>query len=250
MSSPKRCYASQHLKLAEFGLYEILMRLTSGGKNKLFFDGRKMAGRIGGDSPSTVYRNLGSLVLTGWAVLTGGKVRKADGKMSKGEYRILDHDAWVAVHGTARCCGRNENSSPVSPVELEPTITSVRNGGHQCQNTGLPVSEIGATSVKNVGSPVPPVTHSFVNDLVEPFEYTPVSNIVGDAAALCTNPEIDFRSSRGDQLPAERAEYETASPPVPLAADDGWTLDFGRVPVDWIDHLARMAIVEVPKDAE
>jgi prepilin-type processing-associated H-X9-DG protein len=61
MSNPlkkKPCYESQHMHPKEFALLTVCLRLTNGGKNILYFDGRNMAARFKGASKSSMYRSL------------------------------------------------------------------------------------------------------------------------------------------------------------------------------------------------
>ena len=152
----KRCYASQHLTLAESGLLDVCMRLTSGGKNALLFDGRKMAARFSGVSKDVMYRATASLVEKGWLIPINGngkKRNKATGMYDASEYRVMSHDVWVESHGTKQCAG----DEPVAPARMAPVAksptTSRKTGNHQSQNR-LP--------------PVAPARHSFVVPFVTP----------------------------------------------------------------------------------
>lgn len=149
MASAK-CFPSQHLTAAENGLFDVCMRITSGGKNLLLFDGRKMAARFTGVSKDVVYRLTASLVKKGWLVPVNGNGRKRNkstGMYDATKYRVIEHGYWVVSNGTGQCVG----SEPVAPVRMEPfaqsPTTSRKTSDHHSQNHLAPVA---------------PARHSFV----------------------------------------------------------------------------------------
>jgi hypothetical protein len=157
MASAK-CFSSQHLTTAENGLFDVCMRITSGGKTLLLFDGRKMAARFTGVSKDVVYRLTASLVKKGWLVPINGNSRKRNrstGMYDATRYQVIGHGDWVASHGTGQCAG----SEPVAPARMEPfakSPTTIREtDDHHSQNR-MP--------------PVVPARHSFV----KPFEKKPL----------------------------------------------------------------------------
>jgi len=149
MKSPfkKCCYASQHLSMAEHGLLDVCLRLTSGGKNPLYFDGRKMAARFRGAHKDTIYRAALSLVAQGWLIPLNGQGKKrikASGLYAATEYTVLSHSAWVEKHGPDQCFSGDHDGSPVAPVRTAPfakSPTTVRKtGDHRSQNDSPPVA--------------------------------------------------------------------------------------------------------------
>jgi hypothetical protein len=145
-----KCFPSQHLTAAENGLFDVCMRITSGGKTPLLFDGRKMAARFTGVSKDVVYRLTASLVKKGWLIPANGNGRKRNkstGMYDATKYRVIEHGDWVASHGIGQCAG----SEPVAPARMEPLAkspTTIREtSDHHSQNR-LP--------------PVVPARHSFV----------------------------------------------------------------------------------------
>ena len=156
MKSPfkKCCYASQHLSMAEHGLLDVCLRLTSGGKNPLFFDGRNMAARFKGVYKDAIYRAALSLVAQGWLIPLNGQGKKrikASGLYAATEYTVLSHSAWVGKHGPDECFSADQDSSPVAPVQTAPfakSPTTVRKtGDHRSQNGPPPVAQARHSSV-------------------------------------------------------------------------------------------------------
>jgi hypothetical protein len=78
------------------------MRLTRGGENKLYFDGRTMARRFAGVSKSSMYRIIKALGLAGWVLLpingTGKKVSGTTRRYKATEYHVLTHREWTGAH--------------------------------------------------------------------------------------------------------------------------------------------------------
>jgi hypothetical protein len=110
--------------MQEYALWEVCMRLTSGGKNKLFFDGRKMAARFFSTSKSTIYRIADSLIDKGWLIPLNGrghKQHKDSGMYKATEYTVLTHKQWTAKHGTKQCCREPLDELPAeAPVPKIP----------------------------------------------------------------------------------------------------------------------------------
>ena len=149
MKSPfkKCCYASQHLSMAEHGLLDVCLRLTSGGKNPLFFDGRNMAARFKGVYKDAIYRTALSLVAQGWLIPLNGQGKKrikASGLYAATEYTVLSHSVWVEKHGPDECFSADQDGGPVAPVQTAPfakSPTTVRKtGDHRSQNGPPPVA--------------------------------------------------------------------------------------------------------------
>lgn len=156
MKSPfkKCCYASQHLSMTEHGLLDVCLRLTSGGKNPLFFDGRKMAARFKGVYKDAIYRAALSLVAHGWLIPLNGQGKKrikASGLYAATEYTVMSHSAWVEKHGSDECFSADQDGSPVAPVQTAPfakSPTTVRKtGDHRSQNGQPPVARARHSSV-------------------------------------------------------------------------------------------------------
>ena len=149
MKSPfkKCCYASQHLSMAEHGLLDVCLRLTSGGKNPLYFDGRNMAARFRGVYKDAIYRAALSLVKQGWLIPLNGQGKKrikASGLYAATEYTVLSHSTWVEKHGPDQCFCADQDGHPVAPVRTAPfakSPTTVRKtGDHGSQNGPPPVA--------------------------------------------------------------------------------------------------------------
>jgi hypothetical protein len=156
MKSPfkKCCHASQHLRMAEHGLLDVCLRLTSGGKNPLYFDGRNMAARFKGAHKDAIYRAALSLVKQGWLIPLNGQGKKrikASGLYAATEYTVLSHPAWVEKHGPDECSGADHDGSPVATVQTAPfaksTTTSRKTGDHRSQNDPPPVAQARHSSV-------------------------------------------------------------------------------------------------------
>jgi hypothetical protein len=100
------CYPAQHMSLQEYAVYEVSMRLTSGGANPLYLDGRKMAGRFGKASRSGIYRAVESLVDKGWFEPDNDKGKKVDPtsrRYTATRYTLVTHDRWIIEHGDGEC---------------------------------------------------------------------------------------------------------------------------------------------------
>ena len=149
MSSPlkkfeKRCYASQHLHPQEYGVYEVCLRLTGGGKKSLYFDGRKVAAKFTGFSKTSMYRSIAELVASGWLIPVKGIAQHRNGHSGRykaTEYTVLTHEQWAAKHNSKRCA----DDVPSTGMENDSPVPS----------TGTDQSQVRE-------SPVPPAGHSFV----------------------------------------------------------------------------------------
>jgi hypothetical protein len=129
------------------------MRLTKGGKNTLYFDGRKMAARFTGTTKDVIYRAVKRLVDAGWLRALNGqgkKSHKSTGQYEATQYQVLTHDQWIAKHGTKKCV-QNDEDDPVAPVRTEPVSplrTASRNAENgQSQNSECPVAPARHSSV-------------------------------------------------------------------------------------------------------
>lgn len=150
----KCCYASQHLNMAEHGLLDVCLRLTSGGKNPLYFDGRNMAARFKGVYKDAIYRAALSLVKQGWLIPLNGQGKKrikASGLYAATEYTVLSHSAWVEKHGPDQCFSADQNENPVAPERTAPFVKSPatvrKTGDHRSQNGPPPVAQARHSSV-------------------------------------------------------------------------------------------------------
>lgn len=148
------CYESQHLPPNEWGLLSVCLRLSRGGKSRLFFDGRKMAARFSGTSKTSIYRLAARLVTAGWLVPLNGVGRKnAEGnnRYEATQYRVLTHAEWITTYGTSQCA-----------VCKDPFPSL----GMDCQS----IPKIAKNHSQNSEKPFPPAGHSFVGTVfVEPF---------------------------------------------------------------------------------
>jgi Fe2+ or Zn2+ uptake regulation protein len=149
----ERCYTSQHLTPQEHGLLDVCMRLTSGGKNTLYFDGRKMAARFSRISKSSIYRTVGTLVSSGWLKpLNGGGKKRRNGteQYEATQYQVMSHEQWITKHGTEECCqGRQVEPVPSTGTEPVPSTgtLSPKYGNGQSQDGSEPVPSTGHNSV-------------------------------------------------------------------------------------------------------
>jgi hypothetical protein len=152
MSNPlkkfeKRCYESNHLHIREWGLLDVLQRVTKGCKSTLFFDGRTIAGWFSGVSKTAIYDSKDRLVREGWLIpLNGtGKKRQSGSKRFEAtQYRVLDHEEWIKTHKGECKPVRNEG------LESSPELGTgpVRNEGlGQSGNPKNPVRNEGRSSV-------------------------------------------------------------------------------------------------------
>jgi hypothetical protein len=152
MSNPlkkfeKRCYESNHLHIREWGLLDVLQRVTKGCKSTLFFDGRTIAGWFSGVSKTAIYDSKDRLVREGWLIpLNGtGKKRQSGSKRFEAtQYRVLDHEEWIKTHKGECKPVRNEGLESSPEVGTSP----VRNEGlGQSGNPKNPVRNEGRSSV-------------------------------------------------------------------------------------------------------
>jgi hypothetical protein len=96
----KPCYASQHLTPEEWGILEVCLRLTYGGKNRFFLDGRSLANRFDQTGKNTVYRIVKRLERKGWLVrVDGGMRNQQTGMYDSTKYRVLSHQEWTKLDG-------------------------------------------------------------------------------------------------------------------------------------------------------
>ncbi len=154
---PKRCFESQHMSPADFGLLTVLLRITHGGKRTLFFNGHSVATWFSGvgANKSSIYRSVERLERDGWLVPLNGSGKKraaSNQRYERTEYHVLNHDQWTAQHGTDTC-----GDEPVPSTGMEDAKASPKGG-----NGASP--KIEASQSQNQQEPVPPLGHSFVID--------------------------------------------------------------------------------------
>jgi hypothetical protein len=138
----KPCYASQHLTPAEWGVLEVCLRLTLGGKNRLFLDGRSLANRFDQTGKATVYRIVKELERKGWLVrVDGGKRNQQTGMYDSTKYRVLSHQEWTKLDGNT--CPGSERPCPIDAKNPSPVPKS---GLDLSRNVKPPVPEPGHTS--------------------------------------------------------------------------------------------------------
>src|SRR5204863_9056237 len=90
-----RCYESHQLHPREWGLLDVLQRVTKGCKSTLFFDGRTIAGWFSQVSKSAIYDSKDKLVREGWLIPlngTGKKRQLASKRFESTQYRVLTHE--------------------------------------------------------------------------------------------------------------------------------------------------------------
>jgi hypothetical protein len=125
------CYASQHLSPEEWGVLDVCMRLTHGGRRPLCLDGRTLASRFGRCNKNAIYRIVGRLDAQGWLVKTGGGERNtATGKYNSTTYKVLSHTQWSKLHPNA-CSPVPESGQVQSRFEQKPVPES----GHSSVST-------------------------------------------------------------------------------------------------------------------
>lgn len=213
----ERCHESHHLTLQQWGLLSVCLKLTSGGKNKLFFDGRKMAARFSGMSKSTIYRIVAKLEEGGWLVpqnATSGKTRKTqarkpDGSYVPTEYTVLTHEAWAENNGTQQCL----KSEGTVPTDENGAVPTDENGPFPKQALAVPKTDISRS--QNSASPFPPVGHSFIKDSSikeNSVEDSSVGSALGSAGLSSPNFKID-----GD---AEKVLRHPIDDPFPSTGTD------------------------------
>jgi hypothetical protein len=148
------CYAAQHLHPKDWGLLEVCLRITHGGKHPLYFDGRKMAARFSGVSKTCIYDSAARLVTAGWLLPlngTGRKIAQATKRYEATQYEVLTHDKWVAVHGAQGC----SNPFPIPGMDSSAGVTPV---SRSCNS----IPEINELQSGNCTNPVPSSGHSFL----------------------------------------------------------------------------------------
>jgi hypothetical protein len=148
----KPCYASQHLTPGKWGILEVCLRLTRGGKNRLFLDGRSLANRFDQTGKNAVYRIVKQLERKGWLVrVDGGMRNQQTGKYDSTKYRFLSHPDWTKLDGNT--CPGSERPCPIDAKNPSPV-----------PNSGLDLS-------RNVKPPVPEPGHNSDRTLrLEPSE--------------------------------------------------------------------------------
>lgn len=149
------CFESNHLQPREWGLLSVCLRISRGGKNTLFFDGRKMAARFSGTSKTGIYRSAAKLVADGWLIPLNGTGRKraqVNKRYEATEYRVLTHANWAAINGSERCAATCEK--PFPSTGMDPGA----------------IPKIHESHSQNPEIPFPPAGHSFVGTaFVESF---------------------------------------------------------------------------------
>jgi hypothetical protein len=140
----KPCYASQHLTPEEWGILEVCLRLTYGGQNRFFLDGRSLANRFDQTGKNTVYRIVKRLERKGWLVrVDGGMRNQQTGMYDSTKYRVLSHQEWRKLDGNT--CPRSERPCSIDTKNSSPVPKS---GLDLSRNVKPPVPEPGHTSDK------------------------------------------------------------------------------------------------------
>jgi hypothetical protein len=210
-TKPSRCYPSQHLHPREWGLLEVCLRMTSGGKTNLFLDGRNMAERFTQTSKSAIYRSVARLRKAGWLVLKGGAEQdKTTGRYEKSVYQVLTHEAWTAKYGTNKCTPNSSPNNGNGPVPKEGTEAMDSSPNNEQSS---PIFDSHQSHFCN--SPVPPLGHNSV-----------IHNSVKDSSVK-TNP-VSLNSEEGSFFESgERSVSDTVtetstteSPTKPVPPDN------------------------------
>ena len=137
----KCCYASQHLRMAEHGLLDVCLRLTSGGKNPLYFDGRNMAARFKGAHKDAIYRATLSLVKQGWLIPSMDRGRSASRRQVCTP--PLSTPSWTTRRGS-------RNMAPMSvSARIRTVVQSHQSERHRSQNQPPPFAKW-ATTVRKM----------------------------------------------------------------------------------------------------
>jgi hypothetical protein len=252
----KNCYALQHLTPVEYVVWEICRRLSNGGKHTLRFSGPKIAARLYKMSEPTVRRAARSMEKKGWLILLAPKRRNKPTL-----YRVLDHSAWSAAHGADECFDADGVSRQRLPVTMECSLATFTSDDMSVKSDSATFTSDDATiksDVSTIKSDISTFTHddesginlvgalvsNLVLNIVPNLVETPTSHSAESLQRDSPTPSPQTAGS-ADDCP-DRPQDEAASPSVPLAALEGWQVDSGFAPVDWLDHLRRPAIVEVP----
>lgn len=150
-----RCYGSQHLHPREWGLLDVLLRITHGGERTLFFNGCNVATWFSGASKSSIYRSVHILESEGWLIPENGSGRKrAEGsaRYEATRYRVLTHDEWVKKHGTKQCKTTPDEPVPSTGMESPEPFPKSQNSipkieSSHSQNHESPFPYLGSSSV-------------------------------------------------------------------------------------------------------
>jgi hypothetical protein len=138
----KPCYASQHLTPEEWGILEVCFRLTRGGENRFFLDGRSLANRFDKTGKNTVYRIVKQLERKGWLVrVDGGMRNQQTGMYDSTNYLVLSHQEWKKLDGNT--CPGSERPCPIDTKNPSPVPKS---GLDLSRNVEPPVPEPGHIS--------------------------------------------------------------------------------------------------------
>lgn len=225
MSNPlkkfeKRCYESQHMHPREWGLLNVLQRVTHGGKRTLFFNGRSIATWFSGVSKTTVYQSAARLVSEGWLVplnRAGKKRRPGTERYESTMYRVLTHTEWIKTEkGKGKC----------NPVPEEGLESIPESGTGPVQKEGLSQSGIPKKPVRNEG-------HSYVIDSSVKENSVKTCSVEGAA------PSSDFLNLR--QIEVGEATLSQASSPQNGNGDH--TVQ-ETVKIDWDGIQARVEAEE------
>lgn len=241
MTNNKRCFASRHMHPREWGLFEVCLRLTNGGKNKLFFDGRKMAERFAGVSKDSIYRSVARLVESGWLVQTSPRTKNSDThKYEKSVYAVLPHDQWIEKHGDSKCqiaSPRNETgASPRNETGANPQNATGQSPEHEGQSS-------------ECEKPVPRVRHSSVthNSVKESSEK---NNPVNSAPwPKSSGSEFSFDSpDNGSSLTAGKRRLPRTTVPPAGATEELWN-DAETELVGYVINGEELLFEGVPSEA-
>jgi len=229
-----QCFAHAHMTPDEYGVWN-LCRELSYKSGVLLLDGRSMAQRFAGTSKSTIYRLVKALTKGEWFVLLEPLKRGASGQYLAARYKVLSHDEWTERHGCTQCSHQRVTSPVPKSASTCPEIEV-----HLSQNHVPPVPYLGH-SMKE---------HNLNEHLSEK------KHLQGRDPDAHTEPERDASADRQDGANSKTVspvpstgQVEPASVPQVSDLEEGWRPDPGLVPKDWIDHLRRPAIVDVPEES-
>jgi len=203
-----RCHAAQHMRPQEYALYAVAMRLTSGGTNPLYFDGRKMADRFRKASKSGIYRTADALADKGW-FQPENRESTRDPKSKRfiaRRYKVLSHDEWIAEHGDSECI---DHSIPVPYSGTEPPTVDAESLRRRIYSALVRLREV-ATETGCL---------SESTGLVCTITTDP-----GDTGIFCASPSLLHRmvGDLAQSLPVPHSPFPstgTESTPVPKSAD-------------------------------
>lgn len=130
---PFRCVARRHMSGAMFKTYDAMVAMCKSGDNYnagdelIFYGSEHKLGNLNDRSAEQESQALDALEKAGWIVARDeGQSRWRKGRWTTRQYRVLEHDEYVAAHGGCPPLRYDERGKKVKAGRLAPALERKR----------------------------------------------------------------------------------------------------------------------------